>query len=334
LSNWAIILPFIRPLEPLLLDPTVTEVMVNAGGRSIFVERAGRLERVPDLALEPKNLRTAVVNIARLCNDDISEAQPSLDARLEDGSRIAAMFAPCSPDGTTLTIRKFGQRYSLDELVTAGSVSSGCATRLVSAVRGQQNILISGGTGSGKTTMLNALADHIPASDRIVLIEDTSEIHIDERRHHVLRFEARRKQVPLGQEEPLPAVTVADLLRSTLRHRPDRIILGEVRGGEAWDLIQSLNTGHGGSLSTIHANSAPQAVTRLAHLVLMAEMGLPIASVKEAIALAVHLVAHIARREDGRRQVTQLAAIRGFNGGTDVEFEVLYEAPREIGVMA
>lgn len=325
------IIPFIRSLEPLLLDPTVTEVMVNAGGRSVFVERAGRLEQVSGLTLDAKSLSTAVVLIARSCNKDVSEAQPILDARLEDGSRIAAMFAPCAPDGTTLTIRKFGKRYSLAELVGAGSVSAGCAHQLTSAVLSQQNVLISGGTGTGKTTLLNALANLIPARDRIVQIEDTSEIAITTD-HHVVRFEAREKQTPLGKEEPIPAVTITALLRATLRHRPDRIILGEVRGPEAWDLIQTLNTGHGGSISTIHANSAQQAVTRLAHLVLMADMGLPLPSVKEAIALAVHLVAHIARRENGSRRLTQLVALRGCDGN-DFDFDVLYEAPVEEGVL-
>ena len=332
MSSFDRILPFIHQLKPLLLDPTVTEVMVNNGGRSVFVERAGRLQAIPGLVLEPRNLRVAITNIARTCNDDISEAQPILDARLEDGSRVAAMFPPCAADGATLTIRKFTRRYTLDELVASGSVPADAAGQLQAAILGQRNILISGGTGTGKTTLLNALADTIPVTDRIVLIEDTSEILIH--KPNLVRFEARRAQIRLGQEEPMPAVTIADLLRATLRHRPDRILLGEVRGAEAWDLLQALNTGHLGSLSTIHANTAEQALTRLAHCVLMANVGLPHKSTREAIALAVHLVAHIAR-VDGRRRLTQLVAIDGYHTGFDTfELRPLYTLAAETGVPA
>jgi pilus assembly protein CpaF len=308
------ILPFLRPIEDLLVDPTVTEVMVNAGGRRVFVERTGTLERVPDRTLEVRNLTVAIKNIARACGDEISEQQPILDARLEDGSRVAAMFPPCSIDGPTLTVRKFTHRYSLDELVTAGTLTMQAAMQLQAAANDRKNILISGGTGTGKTTLLNALAAKIPAGDRIVLIEETSEILID--KPNLVRFEARRAQIPLGQEAPLQAVTIADLLRATLRHRPDRILVGEVRGPEAFDLLQALNTGHMGSLSTIHANSAEQALTRLAHCVLTANVGLPHHSTREAIALAIHLVVHIARL-DGRRLVTDIVAVRGYDLATD-----------------
>jgi pilus assembly protein CpaF len=211
--------------------------------------------------------------------------QPILDARLEDGSRVAAMFPPCSVDGPTLTVRKFTKRYALDDLVAVGTLTEDVAQCLRHAVADRQNILISGGTGTGKTTVLNALAETIPPEDRIVLIEETSEIRID--KPNLVRFEARRAQSPLGQEAPLPAVSIADLVRATLRHRPDRIIVGEVRGAEAFDLLQALNTGHLGSLTTIHANAAEQALTRLAHCVLTANVGLPHRSIREAIALAV-----------------------------------------------
>src|SRR6266849_253864 len=236
----------------------VTEVMVNAGGQRVFVERDGLLAEVPDLVLDERNLKVAIKNIARTCGDEISEAQPVLDARLEDGSRVAAMFPPCSVNGPTLTIRKFTRRYSMEDLVDVRSLTPELASQLQQAVRDRRNILISGGAGTGKTTLLNALAATIPNADRIVLIEETSEIMID--KPNLVRFEARRAQTPLGQEAPLPAVTIADLLRATLRHRPDRILVGEVRGSEAFDLLQALNTGHLGSLSTIHANSAEQAL--------------------------------------------------------------------------
>jgi pilus assembly protein CpaF len=304
------ILPFLKPIEDLLVDPTVTEVMVNDGGRRVFVERDGTIEAVADRTLDPRHLTVAIKHIARACGDEISDLQPLLDARLEDGSRVAAMFPPCAVAGAALTIRKFTRRYSLAELVQVGAVTSDMADRLVAAVRAHQNILISGGTGTGKTTMLNALAAHISDRDRVIVIEETAEMHLTQ--PNVLRLEARRAQPPLGQELPLPAVTIADLLRAALRHRPDRIVVGEVRGSEAFDLLQALNTGHLGSLSTIHANSAEQALTRLAHCVLTANVGLPHRSIREAIALAIQVVAHLVRVE-GRRQVTELVSVRGYD---------------------
>ena len=308
------ILPFLKPIEDLLVDPAVTEVMVNAGGRRVFVERRGCIEQVHDRTLEVRNLTVAIKNIARACGDEISERQPMLDARLEDGSRVAAMFPPCAVDGPTLTVRKFTHRFTLDDLVAVGTLTPALADVLRTAVAARHNILISGGTGTGKTTLLNAVAQTIPPEDRIVLIEETSEILID--KPNLVRFEARRAQAPLGQEEPMPAVTIADLVRATLRHRPDRILVGEVRGPEAFDLLQALNTGHLGSLTTIHANNAEQALTRLAHCVLTANVGLPHRSTREAIALAIHLVVHLARL-DGRRVVTEVVRVRGYDAHDD-----------------
>lgn len=332
MSSLTRILPFLRPIEDLLVDPAITEVMVNSGGRRVFVERGGTLEAVPDRTLEVRNLTVAIKNIARACGDEISDMQPILDARLEDGSRVAAMFPPCSVDGPTLTVRKFTHRYTLADLVAVGTLSNDVARTLQMAVDHRLNVLISGGTGTGKTTLLNALAAGIPAEDRIVLIEETSEIRIDQ--PNVVRFEARRAQIPLGQETPVPPVTISDLLRATLRHRPDRILLGEVRGSEAFDLLQALNTGHLGSLTTIHANAAGQALTRLAHCVLTANVGLPHRSVREAIALAVHVVAHL-DRVDGRRLVTEVVSVRGYDAqGDRFRVESLFRPARAAGKVA
>jgi pilus assembly protein CpaF len=304
------ILPFLQPIADLLEDPTVTEVMVNDGGRSVFVERDGQLAPVPGRLLDPRHLTAALKNIARACGDEISEAQPLLDARLEDGSRVAAVVPPVTVTGSVLTVRKFTHRYRLERLVDLGTLTPDEAYALKWAVYHQQNILISGGTGTGKTTLLNALADLIADTDRIVVIEETAEIHLA--KPNLLRLEARRAQVPFGQEAPLPPVTITDLLRATLRHRPDRILLGEVRGAEAFDLLQALNTGHMGSFSTIHGNSAEQALTRLAHCVLTANVGLPHRSICEAITLAIHLVVHVAR-SSGRRRVTEIVRVRGYD---------------------
>lgn len=305
MSSLERILPFLRPVEDLLADPDITEVMVNAGGRRVFVERAGRLHQVDGRVLEPRNLTVAIKNIARACGDEISEHQPILDARLEDGSRVAAMFPPCSVDGPTLTVRRFGRRYTLAELVASRTLTEEQARLLRAAVLDGRNILISGGTGTGKTTLLNALAATIPTEERVVLIEETSEIQLD--LPNVVRFEARRAVQPLGQEATTPAVTISDLVRATLRHRPDRIILGEVRGTEAADLLQALNTGHRGSLSTIHANTADQAPTRLAHCVLAANPGLPLAAVEDAVCRVVDVVVHLERRS-GYRVVSGIRA--------------------------
>jgi pilus assembly protein CpaF len=314
MSSLERILPFLSPIKDLLIDPDITEVMVNAGGRCVFVERAGIVEAVPMRTVEERLLTVAIKNIARTCGDEISEEQPILDARLEDGSRVAAMFPPCSVSGPTLTVRRFARRYALDDLVDIGSVPTDAAAMLRAAVAQRRNVLISGGTGTGKTTLLNALAATIPDTDRIALIEETSEILLD--KPNYVRFEARRARAPFGGTTGVSAVTIADLLRATLRHRPDRIIVGEVRGAEAFDLLQALNTGHLGSMTTIHSNSAEQALTRLAHCVVSGPVGLSHSSIREAIALAIDLVVHIAR-EAGDRRVTEVMAVTRYDAHPD-----------------
>jgi pilus assembly protein CpaF len=301
--SFEVILPFLRPIAHLIQDPDVAEIMVN-GSRRIFVERHGLLEEVEGVQLDERNLKVAVKNIARALGDDVSEEQPILDSRLPDGSRVAAIFPPCSVGGTTLTIRKFQARFfTADELVRIGTLTPDVLAHLQEAIRKSENILISGGTSTGKTTVLNALSAYLPPTDRVVLIEDTAELQLE--RPNLVRFEARR-------EHPgLPAVTIRDLLKATLRHRPDRVIVGEVRGGEAYDLLQALNTGHAGTLSTIHANSAQQALARLASCVLQAGVELPYVAIRQQIGDTISLVLHLDRRQ-GVRCAAELIRIRRY----------------------
>lgn len=315
--SFELILPFLRPIEHLILDPDITEIMVN-GSRRVFIERAGLLEEAPDVHVDERNLKVAVKNIARALGDDVSEEKPILDSRLPDGSRVAAVFPPCSVGGTTLTIRKFQTKFfTAEELVRIGTMTPDVFGQVKTAIMGSQNILISGGTSTGKTTLLNALAAFLPPNDRVVLIEDTAELQID--RPNLVRFEARREQAGV------PAVTIRDLLRATLRHRPDRIILGEVRGGEAFDLLQALNTGHSGTLSTIHANSADQALARFSSCVVQSGVELPYQAVRHQIADAVDLVLHLGRRS-GARVVRQLVRVVRYESQADrYETETLFD---------
>ena len=254
MNGFEMILPFLKPIEDLILDDSISEVMVNGAGR-VFIERNGFLEAVPSVALGDRALMVAVKNIARRLGDDISESKPILDSRLPDGSRVAAVIPPCSLGGVTLTIRKFNTRhFHMDDLIAVGTLDRATANRLEDYVLARKNILISGGTGTGKSTLLGILGNYIPPEERTLVIEDTAEIHLAQQ--NLVRFEARREQ------NGLPAVAIRDLLKAALRHRPDRIILGEVRGGEAFDLLQLLNSGHSGTLSTIHANSARQVLAR------------------------------------------------------------------------
>jgi len=306
--SFDLILPFLRPIEHLILDPLISEIMVN-GDRRVWIERHGLLEEVPGLALDARFLRVAVQTIARTLGDDFGEERPLLDARLPDGSRIAAAMPPVSVGGITLTIRKHrAQFYTPDELVDLKTVSAQVLTQLRDLIGARQNLLITGGTGTGKTTLLNALTTYIPADERIVLIEDTAELRID--RANLVRFEARREQ------PSLPAVSIRDLLRTTLRHRPDRIILGEVRGGEAFDLLQALNTGHSGSLTTLHANDAAQALTRLASCVLMSGVDVPYQAIRASLAETIHCIVHVERRS-AARVVSELVRVGHYQVDAD-----------------
>src|SRR6267378_280635 len=306
--SFEVILPFLRPIEHLIRDGEISEIMVNGSGR-IFIERHGELLAIPDAAIPEKSLQVAVRNIARTLGDEVNDDMPLLDARLPDGSRVAAAIPPCSRRGTTLTIRKFqSRRFTPEELVRIGTVPQPVMDHLREAVGQRQNLLISGGTGSGKTTMLNALACFIDPEERVVLIEDTSEIQIS--LENLVEFEARRERPDQR------AVSIRDLLRATLRHRPDRIILGEVRGGEAFDLLQALNTGHSGMLSTIHANSAEQAVTRFITCVLQSGIELPYKAIRSNIGDVVQLLLHLERRHS-RRIVAEALRLERFDPQAD-----------------
>jgi pilus assembly protein CpaF len=307
---FSIVLRFLDPIADLVLDHSISEIMINGPGQ-VFVERAGHLEAHPEIKIDQNTLETAVTIIARKLGDDFSEKKPILDARLPDGSRVAAVRPPCSLDGITLTIRKFNnRRWTLHELVKSGCIPEQVLNTIRDAIRTRKNILISGGTGTGKTTMLNALASLIPNSERLVVIEDTAEIHLTA--PNLVRFEARRGQQAANPEDEVPKVEIRQLLRATLRHRPDRIIVGEIRGGEAFDLLQALNTGHSGTLSTIHANSAGLALMRFASCVLEAGVELPFAAICTQIAASLHYVVQIDRKQ-GRREVAQLIELRGYD---------------------
>jgi pilus assembly protein CpaF len=307
------ILPFLQPIAEFISDPDVSEVMVN-GDQAVFIQRKGKLEPV-SARIEQRYLSTAVKRIARSLGEDIGESKPLLDARLPDGSRVAAAFPPCSIHGITLTIRKFRpQWFSLDELVEFGSVTRSTADQLIDAVQQRKTILVSGGTDTGKTTFIKALLDVIPQQERIGVIEDTVELKIDH--PNVFRFEARKEQRDTTGNIVIPAVTIRDLVKATLRHRPDRLIIGEVRGGEAFDLLDALNTGHAGSISTLHANSAVQALSRLASLALRADVDLPYRAIQSEIGDLINFVVHIERR-DARRFVSEVLRIVGYDADSN-----------------
>ncbi len=321
MNGFETILPFLRPIEHLILDESISEVMVNGPDR-VFVEKSGFLEQVPGISLGERPLLVAVKNIARRLGDDISEAKPILDSRLPDGSRVAAVIPPCSLGGITLTIRKFNSRhFDIRDLVERSALTEALANRLQGYVSRKRNLLICGGTGTGKTTLLNALGKFIQPDERIILIEDTAEIQLPHA--NLVRFEARREQIGI------PAVSIRDLLRASLRHRPDRVLLGEVRGPEAFDLLQLLNTGHEGTLSTIHASSAKQALSRFTSCVLQSGIDLPHRAIKMTIADSLNVVVQIERRP-GRRFISEVLEINGYDPDADrFDFCAIYAAPRE-----
>jgi pilus assembly protein CpaF len=294
------------PLEPLLADPAVTEVMVNGPDRAV-VERAGRLEPV-SLALDAAGIVRLVERVVAPLGLRLDRASPMVDARLSDGSRVHAVIPPLAIDGPCVTIRRFGTRaVPLD----AFGLDSRATALLVWCVRAGWNVLVAGATSAGKTTLLNALSAAIPGDERIVTIEETAELRLAQ--SHVVRLEARPPNA-----EGAGAVTVRDLVRTALRMRPDRIVVGEVRGGEALDMLQALNTGHDGSLSTVHANGALEAIGRLETLVLLADVGLPLAAVRSQLGSALDAIVFVARRRGGLRQVETIGEVDAHRDGLRV----------------
>jgi pilus assembly protein CpaF len=309
MNGFETILPFLRPIEHLIVDDSISEVMVNGSDR-VFFEKNGFLQQARGVSIGDRALMVAVKNIARRLGNDISEENPILDSRLPDGSRVAAIIPPCSLGGVTLTIRKFNARhFDMQDLIRAGTLDQSLANRLEDYVLSRKNILISGGTGTGKSTTLGILAKFIPEDERILLIEDTAEIHLAH--PNFVRFEARQEQ------NGVRPVAIRDLLKAALRHRPDRILLGEVRGGEAFELLQLLNTGHSGTLSTIHASSAKQGLARFTSCVLQSGVELPYRAIKTNIGDSLNVVIHVERRP-GRRFISEVLEVNGYNPDADL----------------
>ncbi|MGH2907330.1 MAG: CpaF family protein [Solirubrobacterales bacterium] len=298
-------------LEPLLADPTVDEIMVN-GHRAVFVERCGAIEPVGIEIESQAELRNLIERMIAPLGRRVDEASPICDARLPDGSRVNVVIPPLALDGPVLTIRRFRHaKLDFESLVANGTASRRVADLLAGAVRERRSILVSGGTGSGKTTTLNALSQFIPPAERIVTIEDAAELKL--RQGHVVRLEARPANL-----EGRGAVTIRDLVRTALRMRPDRIVVGEVRGGEALDMLAAMNTGHDGGLTTVHANSPAGALARVETLALMAGVDVPHAAVQRMVGSAIDLVVQQERAPDGRRRISAVAAVEMDTGGYDL----------------
>ena len=295
------------PLEQFLDDPTVSEVMVN-GSNNIYVERAGVVERTNVRFISEDHLRRVIERIVSSVGRRIDESSPMVDARLVDGSRVNVIVPPLSLDGSILTIRKFAKDpFTVSDLISMGTFTEPVASLLAATVEGGMNILVSGGTGTGKTTLLNVLSSFVPHDDRIVTIEDAVELQLHQ--EHVIRLEARPSNTEGNGE-----VTIRDLVRNSLRMRPDRIIIGEVRGAEALDMLQAMNTGHDGSLTTVHANAPRDALSRLETMVLMAGFDLPTRAIREQISSALNLIVQIERSRDGSRRISHLTEVVGMEG--------------------
>ena len=299
------------PIEPLLGDDTVSEIMVN-GPKMVFIERKGRIEKAPVVFQDDQHVMRIIDRIISPLGRRCDESQPLVDARLPDGSRVNAIIPPLCLTGPTITIRKFARNpLTIDDLIKFGSMTAETADFLQACVRARLNVIVSGGTGSGKTTLLNVLSSFIPSDERIVTMEDAAELQL--RQDHVITLEARPANI-----EGKGRITIRDLVVNALRMRPDRIIVGECRGGEALDMLQAMNTGHDGSLTTAHSNGPRDTLARLETMVLMAGMDLPLRAIREQIASALDLIVHQERMRDGSRRVVSITEVVGMEGETIV----------------
>jgi pilus assembly protein CpaF len=295
------------PIEPFLRDPDLTEVMVN-GPSSIYIERGGRLQKVDGRFTDEAHLRRTIDKIVSRIGRRVDESSPMVDARLPDGSRVNAVIPPLAVDGSLLTIRKFAaDPYTAEDLIAFGSFTKRTADFLAACVRGRLNIVISGSTGAGKTTTLNVLSSFIPTDERIVTIEDAAELQLHQ--DHVLRLESRPANI-----EGKGAIEIRDLVKNSLRMRPDRIVVGEVRDASALDMLQAMNTGHDGSICSIHSNGPRDTLARIETMVLMAGMDLPIRAIREQVASAVDLIVHQSRLKDGSRRITHITEVERMEG--------------------
>ncbi len=295
------------PIEPFLRDPEISEVMVNSA-HDIWIERSGKLRKVDAQFNDEAHLRRTIEKIVAKVGRRVDESSPMVDARLPDGSRVNAVVPPLALDGSNLTIRKFAaEPFTVDDLVTFGTLSAQVAQLLDACVRGRLNILVSGGTGAGKTTTLNVLSSFIPSDERIITIEDAAELRLHQ--DHVIRLESRPANIE-GKGE----VKIRDLVKNSLRMRPDRIVVGEIRDAAALDMLQAMNTGHDGSISTLHANTPRDALSRLETMVLMAGMDLPVRAIREQVSSAVDLIIQQSRLKDGSRRITYVTEVVGMEG--------------------
>jgi pilus assembly protein CpaF len=295
------------PIEPFLRDPDITEIMCN-GPHKVYIEKNGKLENTGVRFFDDAHLRRTMEKIVAQVGRRIDEAQPYVDARLPDGSRVNAIIPPVSIDGPALTVRRFSREpYTMDTLVGFGTFSEQAAEFMEACVEGRINVLVSGGTGTGKTTTLNALSGYIPHDERLVTIEDAAELKLQQ--PHIVRLEYRPPNIE-GRGE----ITIRDLVRNALRMRPDRIVVGEVRGGEALDMLQAMNTGHEGSITTVHANSPRDVLSRLETMVLMAGIDLPVRAIREQIAAGIQIICHQSRMRDGSRRITHISELTGMEG--------------------
>jgi pilus assembly protein CpaF len=312
------LLSFLAPVRPFLDDPKVSEIMIN-GPNQIFIEKAGRLTLTDARFSSAEALNAALRNIAQFVGKMVNEEHPILEARLPDGSRIEAIIPPAAPDGPDVAIRRFfKETLTVQRLVDFGALTAEAAAVLEALVVLKQNVVVAGGTGSGKTSMLNALSSFIPDGERIVIIEDSREVQLQ--RQHVVQLEARP-----GDAKGRGKVGIRDLFRATLRMRPDRIVVGEIRGGEALDLIQAMTSGHGGCITTVHATYPHDTLTRLETMSLMSDVELPLSALRVQLGSAVNLIVQTSRLQDGSRKVTHISEVRGYNPDKGFEIAHIFE---------